>query len=208
MNVDLLMQAHATLALLATNVILSVIAFGNPRLVDAMLFDIGRIRKKNEWHRTITSGFVHGDPLHLFMNMLSLFFIGPALEVLVLGTWTFLGFYMACLIAGSAWTLMEHWRDANYKALGASGAVSGITAAFGLFAPFAMIIFFVVPMPAILFAVLFIAYSAFASGGRMQDGIGHAAHLGGALMGVALVCLFWPAAIRDAWLQILERLPF
>jgi membrane associated rhomboid family serine protease len=115
---------------------------------------------------------------------------------------------MACLVAGSAWTLMEHWRNMNYKALGASGAVSGVTAAFGLFAPFAMIIFFVIPMPAILFAVLFIAYSAFASSTQLRDGIGHSAHLGGALMGVALVCLFWPAAVRDAWDQIVTRLPF
>jgi membrane associated rhomboid family serine protease len=207
MNLQMLMSAHATLALLATNIILSVVAFSNPRLIEAMLFDIGRIRRNNEWHRTITSGFIHGDPMHLFMNMLSLFFIGPWLEG-GLGTWTFLAFYMACLVAGSAWTLMEHWRNMNYKALGASGAVSGVVAAFGLFAPFQLIIFFVVPMPAILFALLFIAYSAFASGGRVQDGIGHAAHLGGALMGVVLVCVFWPAAIRYAWEEILIRLPF
>jgi membrane associated rhomboid family serine protease len=207
MILQMLMSAYATLGLLAANIALSIMAFGNTRLIDGLLFDVGRIRRNNEWHRTVTSGFIHGDPAHLFMNMLSLFFIGPPLE-LFLGTWTFLGFYMACLIAGSAWTLMEHWRNMNYKALGASGAVSGVTAAFGLFAPFQMIIFFVIPMPAILFAVLFIAYSAFASATQVRDGIGHSAHLGGALMGVVLVCLFWPAAVRDAWDQIITRLPF
>lgn len=206
MNMQLLLAAHATLGLLATNIILSIIAFGNMRLLDSMMFDIGRIRKGHEYHRMITSGFIHGDPAHLFMNMLSLFFIGPALEG-ALTTWVFLGFYMTCLIGGSAWTLMEHWRDPNYRALGASGAVSGVTAAFGLFAPFAMIIFFIIPMPAILFAVLFIAYSAFASG-RIRDGIGHAAHLGGALTGVALVCIFWPGAIRSLWDEVVARLPF
>jgi membrane associated rhomboid family serine protease len=206
MNMQLLMAAHATLALLATNIILSIAAFGNVRLLDAMMFDLGRIKRNHEYHRTITSGFIHGDPAHLFMNMLSLFFIGPALEY-ALGTWIFLAFYMTCLIGGSAWTLMEHWRDSNYRALGASGAVSGVTAAFGLFAPFTMLLVFVVPMPAILFAVLFIAYSAFASG-RIRDGIGHAAHLGGALTGVALVCIFWPGAVRSLWDQVVERLPF
>src|SRR5574339_628125 len=105
-----LLAAPATLAIIATNVILSVVAFGNLRLLDSMLFDIGRIRRNNEWHRTITSGFIHGDPIHLFVNMLSLYFIGPPLE-LFLGTWVFLAFYMTCLAAGSAWTLMEHWRD-------------------------------------------------------------------------------------------------
>ncbi|MDP3737089.1 MAG: rhomboid family intramembrane serine protease [Hyphomonadaceae bacterium] len=206
MNMQVLMAAHAALGLLATNIILSIVAFGNMRLLDAMMFDIGRIKRNHEYHRTITSGFIHGDPAHLFMNMLSLFFIGPAIEG-ALGTWVFLAFYMACLLGGSAWTLMEHWRDSNYRALGASGAVSGVTAAFGLFAPFQMIIVFVIPMPAILFAVLFIAYSAFASG-RIRDGIGHAAHLGGALTGVALVCIFWPGAVRSLWDQVLARLPF
>ena len=201
-----LLAAPATIAIIATNVILSIVAFGNMRLLDAMLFDIGRIRRNNEWHRAITSGFIHGDPAHLFVNMLSLFFIGPALESF-LGTWVFLAFYMACLVAGSAWALMDHWRDPNYRALGASGAVSGIVAAFGLFAPFAILLVFFVPMPAILFAVLFIAYSAFASGGRVRDGIGHAAHLGGALMGVALVCLFWPQAIRNLWDGLLGFIP-
>src|SRR5262245_47055496 len=143
-----LLAAPATLAIIATNLILSIIAFGNDRLLDAMLFDVGRVRRNNEWHRMVTSGFVHADPLHLFMNMVSLFFIGPPLERAVLGTWTFLAFYMTCLLAGSAWTLMEHWRDTSYRALGASGAVSGVTAAFGLFAPFVMLIVFFVPMPA------------------------------------------------------------
>jgi membrane associated rhomboid family serine protease len=204
MNFDALMASPATLALLATNLIFSIVGFGNTRLIDTFLFDIGRIRRNGEWYRMVTSGFIHADPLHLFMNMFSLFFIGPALETI--GTWQFLAFYMACLVGGSAWTLMEHWRNLNYKALGASGAVSGITAAFGLFAPFAMIIFFVIPMPAILFAVLFILYSAWASRG-MRDGIGHAAHLGGALTGVALVCIFYPRAVQYAWQEILARLP-
>jgi membrane associated rhomboid family serine protease len=202
-----LLAAPATIAIIATNVILSIVAFGNARLLDSMLFDIGRIRRNNEWHRTVTSGFIHGDPIHLFVNMLSLFFIGPALESFF-GTWVFVAFYMTCLVGGSAWTLMDHWRDANYKALGASGAVSGIVVAFGLFAPFQMLYVMFIPMPAILFAVLFIAYSAFASGGRIRDGIGHAAHLGGALMGVALVCIFWPQAIRALWDDVLARLPF
>ena len=87
MNMQLLMAAPATLALLATNIVLSIAAFGNVRLLDALMFDLGRIRRNHECHRTITSGFIHGDPVHLFMNMLALFFIGPALEY-ALGTWS------------------------------------------------------------------------------------------------------------------------
>jgi membrane associated rhomboid family serine protease len=207
MDLELLMRSPVTLALLATNIIFSLAAFGNARLLDSFMFDIGRIRRNGEWYRTVTSGFIHGDPLHLFMNMLSLLFIGPYMEVLLGGSMPFIGFYMGSLLGGSAWTLMEHWRDTNYRALGASGAVSGVTAGFGLIAPFTLILFFFVPMWAIVFAVLFIAYSAWASR-NMQDGIGHAAHLGGALTGVALICIFWPAYVQSAWQQIMERLPF
>src|SRR5262245_9954131 len=147
MEFDLLLHAPATLALIVTNVVVSVAGFSNVRLIDAMLFDIGRIRRNNEWHRMILAGFIHGDGFHLLLNMYALYIFGPYLELQV-GTWSFLGFYMACLLAGSLWTFMDHYRNTNYRALGASGAVSGVTSAIALFAPFSTIYaFFVLPMP-------------------------------------------------------------
>src|SRR5690606_6019579 len=101
MDPQVIMASPATLALLAATTLVSMAAFTNAGLIDSMLFDVGRIRRDNEWHRMITSGFIHGDPGHLMMNMLSLFFIGVWLEQMV-GTWTYLAFYMACLVAGSA----------------------------------------------------------------------------------------------------------
>jgi membrane associated rhomboid family serine protease len=155
----------------------------------------------------VTSGFIHGDPFHLFMNMLALFFLGPFLEA-VAGTPGFIIIYFASLLAGSLWTFMEHYRDPNYRALGASGAVSGVTTATAVFAPFAQIlVFFALPMPLVVFAICYIAWSAWASRSGIRDGIGHAAHLGGALMGVAIVCLFWPAAPQQAWDMFLAMLP-
>jgi membrane associated rhomboid family serine protease len=165
------------------------------------------MRRGNEWWRMITSGFVHGDPFHLMMNMLALFFLGPSLEYIV-KTGPFLAIYMLSLLAGSLWTWMEHFRDTNYRALGASGAVSGITTAIAMFAPFATIYaFFALPMPLIVFAACYIIWSAWASQSRVQDGIGHGAHLGGALAGVALVCVFWPGAVRGLWDQFVATLP-
>jgi membrane associated rhomboid family serine protease len=49
-------------------------------------------------------------------------------------------------------------------------------------------------MPMIVFALCYIVWSAWASSTGRRDGIGHAAHLGGALAGVAIVCIWWPAA--------------
>ncbi len=203
MDFQLLMASPATLALLIANIAISSFAFQNERVIAATLFDVAMIRRRHQYQRMITSGFVHGDGFHLFMNMLALFFLGPYLEYLV-GPVAFLGIYFASLIAGSLWTYMEHFRDMNYRALGASGAVSGVTAAAALFAPLqTILVFFVLPMPFILFAALYTGWSAWASATRVRDGIGHSAHLGGALMGLALVCIVWPQVARNAWDQVI-----
>ena len=204
---DEVLQSPATYALLLANILVSFAAFSNVKLLDRLLFDMNRIRRFNEWYRTVTSGFIHGDPFHLFMNMLALYFMGPALESEA-GTIGFLIIYFASLLAGSAWTYMEHFRDSNYRALGASGAVSGVTTAAAVFFPFAQIyVFFALPMPFGVFAICYIAYSVWASRTGIRDGIGHAAHLGGALMGVAIVCLFWPEAPQRAWQMFMATLP-
>lgn len=204
---DEILQAPATYSLIAANVLLSFAAFNNEALLDRLLFDMNRIRRFNEWYRWVTSGFIHGDPFHLFMNMLALYFMGPVLEYTV-GTPGFMMIYVASLLAGSAWTFMEHYRDSSYRALGASGAVSGITTAAAVFYPFAEIrLYFALPMPLGVFALCYIAYSVWASRTGVRDGIGHAAHLGGALMGIGIVCLFWPQAPQRAWETFVATLP-
>ncbi len=206
-EIEILLRSPATLALLVSNVVISIAAFNNSKLVDQLLYDIGRMRRNKEWYRAVTSGFIHGDPFHLFMNMLALYFMGPYLE-LTTGTFGFLVIYFAALLAGSAWTYMDHFRDMNYKALGASGAVSGITTAAAVFYPFAEIrLFFALPMPLGVFALCYIVFSAWASRSNMRDGIGHGAHLRGALAGIAIVCLFWPEAPQRAWEQFMATLP-
>ena len=205
---EILLRAPATLALLIANIAISIAAFGNARLMDRLLFDMNRIRRFNEWYRMVTSGFIHGDPFHLFMNMLALFFLGPYLELLAIGTMPFLIVYMVSLVAGSLWTYMEHYRDVNYRALGASGAVSGVTTAAAMFFPFSTIyVLFALPMPMIVFAICYIIFSAWASRSGIRDGVGHAAHLGGALAGIAIVCVFWPEAPQAAWRQFVATLP-
>lgn len=205
---EILLRAPATLVLLIANIAISIAAFGNARLMDRLLFDMNRIRRFNEWYRMVTSGFIHGDPFHLFMNMLALFFLGPYLELLAIGTMPFLIVYMVSLVAGSLWTYMEHYRDVNYRALGASGAVSGVTTAAAMFFPFSTIyVLFALPMPMIVFAICYIIFSAWASRSGIRDGIGHAAHLGGALAGIAIVCVFWPEAPQAAWQQFVATLP-
>ncbi|MEI8104896.1 MAG: rhomboid family intramembrane serine protease [Actinomycetes bacterium] len=78
-----------------------------------------------EWWRLITSAFLHYGPFHLGMNMLSLYFAGSILEVIV-GRWRYLLLYLACGIAGSAGALVV---SPNNASVGASGAIFGILGA-------------------------------------------------------------------------------
>jgi len=163
------------------------------------------MRRNKEWYRGVTSAFIHGDPFHLFMNMLALFFFGPIIEY-SFGPLSFLGIYFGSLLGGPLWTWMEHFKDSNYKALGASGAISGLTSAIALFAPFSTIYaFFAIPMPLIALRRAHIVWSAVASSTGVRDGIGHAAHLGGALAGIAIVCIFWPEAPQSMIDQIIDK---
>jgi membrane associated rhomboid family serine protease len=75
-----------------------------------------------------------------------------------------------------------------------------------VFAPFSTIYaFFAIPMPLIVFAGAYIVWSAVASSTGVRDGIGHAAHLGGALAGIAIVCIFWPEAPQSMIDQIIDK---
>jgi len=204
-ELDQLLQSPASLILLVTNIGVSLAAFSNDRLLDRLLFDVSRMRRNGEWYRMFTSGFVHGDPFHLLVNMLALYFLGQPLEMIV-GTAPFIGIYIGSLLAGSLWTWMEHFRDLNYRALGASGAISGVTTAVAMFVPTATIyVFFALPMPLILFAALYIGWSAWASSTGVRDGLGHAAHLGGALAGIAIICIGWPDVPQQMVDQIMAR---
>ena len=145
--------------------------------------------------RWLTAGFVHVGLAHLAFNMLTLFFFGPFIEGVV-GSWRFLVLYLGAELAANALTYWRHRSNPAYSAAGASGAISGVVFAFVLFRPWEPIYLFFVPVgiPALIFAGLYVALSVYASkqgGGR----VAHEAHLGGALGGVALTLLLYPASL-------------
>lgn len=80
---------------------------------------------EGEWWRLLTAAFLHYGPIHLGMNMLVLWFIGPALEE-YLGHWRYGLLYVVSGLAGSAGALV--WSP-NALTVGASGAIWGIMGA-------------------------------------------------------------------------------
>ena len=195
-------QMPVTMTLIVINVIASIAAWQNEPMMTRGLFHIGPMKNRNEWDRAITSGFLHLNALHLLLNMYVLWIFGSVMEnPLVLGSTGFAIVYAASLIGGSAWSYMENYRNADYRALGASGAVSGVMIGTCLFIPLAeLYLFGILPMPAVVFAVGFIIISAMLSQNENKI-IGHEAHLGGALAGlaatIALEPQVWPRFIRN-----------
>jgi membrane associated rhomboid family serine protease len=149
-----------------------------------------QIIKYKRYYQVITSAFLHANWMHLFFNLFTLYSFGTFLEELfvrlngqVYGSICFFLIYLISLLTGSLLTVAMHYKDPGYVAVGASGAVSGIVFSFVLFFPFSTIGVFFIPMPAFLFAILYIGASIY--GMKQQFGnIGHEAHLGGAVGGV------------------------
>lgn len=192
---------QATLIFLGANIILSLYAFNNPDFFNWGKLHAVSVLKNNEWHRVLVAGFLHVDPGHLLVNMLTLWFFGPVMEQ-VLTPRGFFIVYLGALLLGNLGAVFRHAGDRLYSAVGASGAVSGILYAYCLVAPFSNIyVFFAIPVPAFLFAILYTLYSIY--GMRAQrDNIGHDVHLIGAAAGIALAILLKPALLPNFFNEI------
>jgi membrane associated rhomboid family serine protease len=196
-----------TMLLLVANVVYSYIGFTRPGFLDQHKFQVDGILRRKEYLRILTGSFLHGGWVHLIFNMLSLYYVGRALELYYgfvygdLGFLVYLGLYGCSMVGGDALALLMHRNDGNYSAVGASGAISGLMFALVVLNPNTPFSFFFIPMPIWLFAILFIGFSLF--GMRSQMGrIGHDAHLGGALAGLLFGCLFALNRALDNWILI------
>ncbi|MEO0739984.1 MAG: rhomboid family intramembrane serine protease [Bacteroidota bacterium] len=200
------LDAPVTLFLLIVNVLIGVYtSSADPSLVGRMAFRPAQVLRDREWYRFITAGFLHVGIAHLAFNMVTLFFFGPVVEG-ILGPVRFALLYIGSDVAANALTMARHRKNPTYSAVGASGAISGVVFSYCLFDPFGLLyIFLAIPMPAILFAVLYVVFSVQASrqGGER---IAHEAHLGGAIGGLALTILLYPAALSFFVAQVLDRL--
>jgi membrane associated rhomboid family serine protease len=143
----------------------------------------------------LTSVFSHNMLWHILINMMVLLSFGPPLER-ILGHARFLAFYLAAGILSSLSHALVSYQvlgAPDLPALGASGAIAGVILVFALVFPKEKILLFaIIPLPAIVGALGFIAIdiwglTAQAGGGGLP--IGHGAHLGGAFTGV--LCFLW-----------------
>jgi len=188
------MNYTVTILIILVTTVISWYGFKNPDFFERYIFDAQRIWRNSEYLRIVSSGFLHAGWMHLIFNMLSLYFFAPYIET-ISGPFMLVCLYFASLAGGGILSLWMN-RNLEYRALGASGAVSGIVFACIFLFPGGSIYIFPIPfpIPSWLYAILFVAISLYGMQSRAGR-IGHDAHLGGALSGLIITVIIAPQAI-------------
>ncbi len=187
-------QAPVTFIIIAINIIVSLIGFASPGFLSKTIMSPYLVKRKGQYYRMITSGFLHADFMHLFFNMFTLFFFGSAIEYYFSryglgGTAAYLALYFLALIASDIPSYLKHQNDHNYHSLGASGAVSAVVFASIVFGPWNEIrLYGLVSISFMIYAILFIWYCIY-MGKKSNDNINHDAHLWGSVFGLAFTLI-------------------
>ena len=142
----------------------------------------------------ITCGFLHANFFHLAINMYTLWIFGSDVERAI-GPRHYLTLYFASLLSSSATQLLvvSMMTSAGvYPTVGASGAIFGILLAFGMLFPRRTVVLLIppIPMPAIVFVVLYALLELFSGVFGTDQGVAHFAHLGG-MIGSYLTLRHW-----------------
>ncbi len=165
----------------------------------------------------VTSMFLHGGWMHLLGNVWFLYVFGPSVES-ALGSRRFGALY---LLAGVGAALAQAAIEplSRVPMLGASGAISGVLAAYVSLFPRrridTLVLFFILPIPALFFVLEWFAINLMrgmgALSGAATGGVAWWAHIGGFLAGLVLVRALFPRAQRPPELppprQVIVRGP-
>jgi membrane associated rhomboid family serine protease len=139
----------------------------------------------------LTDMFVHLGWDHLLGNMLFLMIFGDNVED-ALGHLRYLAFYVACSFASDLAYFISSTHS-TVPAVGASGAISGVVAAYVMIRPCAKVEVLLVIVPVALSAYWVIGLFALSQvwnvAAHTQDGVAYWAHIGGMLAGAALLPL-------------------
>ncbi len=169
-----------------------------PALLERSLFRPYWLVPKRQYTTLISNGFMHANVAHLLFNAFTLWSFGRALEATI-GPARFLLLYTLGLLVSDAGTWIKHRADPAYASLGASGAILAVLFASVVYYPTQSlyILPLPVPIPAVWFAVGYLAYTWYAA--RFLRGrVNHDAHFGGAIAGLVFVACTDPRAWQRA----------
>ena len=188
-----------TLSIIVLTCLISATAFNNSKILDDLIFWPPAISIRHQYYRFVTCGLIHADIMHLAFNMITLYFFGREIEARYMGElglphYYYLILYVGALIVANIPTYLKRRDDYNYRSLGASGAVCAVLFAFILLKPWTTIQVLILPMPAIIYAFLFLGYSIYMSK-KGGDNVNHDAHFWGALFGVVFTIALRPGVV-------------
>lgn len=181
-----------TLIIVIITCLVSFAAFNREKLMNDLIFWPAGIQRNRQYYRYITYGLIHADMIHLFFNMLALYTFGIYIENGLFsspdlfgqnGKLFFLVLYISAIIISPIPDFFIHRNNPDYRALGASGAVSAVVFAGIMLQPKNIISFYFIPIPGYIGGILFLALSVYL-GKRGKDNIGHGAHFTGAVYGL------------------------
>jgi membrane associated rhomboid family serine protease len=205
-----------TLLIIIFTCLVSWQGFNNPEIIEKLKHYPFSEHRYKEYYRWVSSGFVHANFFHLFLNMFVLWQFGGVVEHLyqgIFGEWGgrffFLLMYISSIAVADIPTYRKYKDSAYYPgAVGASGAVSAVTFAFILFYPWSKLYFYMaIPIPAILFGILYLLYEQWASKNQ-NDNIGHDAHFAGAIYGILFTIVLQPSIFMEFIQQVLYNSPY
>src|SRR5689334_24225427 len=116
------MRLNPALVIFVVTIGVSLVGlYGAPRLIERSLLRPYYLSRNREYHRLVTSGFVHADLGHLIFNMITYWAFAFNLER-VIGSVRFVSLYFIAMVLSEIGTCIKHRDNPNYASLGASGA--------------------------------------------------------------------------------------
>jgi membrane associated rhomboid family serine protease len=207
-------QITITLLIIIVTCGVSFLCFQNENLFNKLKHFPYAEHRHKEFYRWLTSGFVHGNIMHLFLNMFVFHSFGSYVEKAykvqygALGGTVFLLVYLLTIAIANVPTFQKHHESTYYSGIGASGGVAGILFIAILLQPWAsLMVMFIPGVPAIVFGVLYLLYESYAAK-NVQDNIGHDTHFMGALVGILLAAITLPGILKSFVQDIFYKLPF
>ena len=202
-----------TIIFIGVTILTSYVSFQNEGLLLKLLHSPTQEYRNKELYRLFTSGFVHADWVHLLINMFVLYQFGGIVEdyyVSLFGEITgeilYAFLYLFGIIFANLPTFFKHRGNSHYSALGASGAVAAVVFASIVFQPWSILLIYgIIPLPAIIAGVLYLLYSSYAAR-NANDNIGHEAHLYGAIFGFIFTILLDPELIYNFTNKVINRI--
>ena len=169
-----------------------------------LIFNPYIIYRRREYWRFLTAALIHGNYLHLGLNMFVLYQFGSSIEKqfdVVYGNnkWLealyYLGLYIPGAILSGFYSFEKNKNNIHYNALGASGAVSAVVFAYiGVVPTQNFWLLGALPVPAFAYGILFLIVS-WVMARKGQDNIGHDAHFFGALYGIMYIFIIQPSQL-------------